>query len=223
METFLKNIKGKRLATLFNEELKTQVTKAIAEEEKGTSGEVVVMIAPSSAPHSYIVTSWTIFFIALLFVTVFIFSKLGFSIPNTFIIVGIVLSPLLAMAIFQTWPGKRFFLDQADKHINVLNRAHFEFYRHRLHHTDKSTGVLIFISLLEREAVVWGDELISQKLPQETWQKILNQLIVNLKVNNLQTGLVEAISEIGKILKEHFLSEKNDQNELSNELILLDS
>jgi len=224
VKNFFRNIKYRSLGALINDELKAAVAEAIEKVEHTTSGEVVVMIAPSSSALAYVTTSWILLTTSLLFTFFIGANKLGFNFTEVTIIIVSALAFTCGYLLSLSWFGKRFFLHVDDRHQNVLNRARFEFHLHRLNKTQKATGVLIFVSLLEREAVVWGDELIAKKLPTETWTNILNHLIANFKAGKLQLGLTEAIEEVGQILKEHFpavATERND-NEISNELILLE-
>src|SRR5690606_4248707 len=69
---------------------------------------------------------------------------------------------------------KRLFLPKEDRLSQVEQRAEIAFYRNGLKKTDGSTGILLFVSLFEHQAVILGDQSISQKLPPETWAQILS-------------------------------------------------
>ena len=102
----------------------------------------------------------------------------------------------------------------------VYLRAQTEFYEAKLHKTQGSTGILIFISLMEHGAVILADEAIAQKLPKDTWQHIIDEMISEVKKQNLATALKTAIQKCGDILSRHFPIKKGDVNELSNRLIV---
>ena len=57
-------------------------------------------------------------------------------------------------------------------------------------------------------------------MPDGAWDKILNQLLAQIKTNNTEAGLIEAISACGNLLAEHVPS-TNDKNELPNHLVII--
>ncbi len=70
--------------------------------------------------------------------------------------------------------------------------------------------------------MVLADEAIAKKLPPETWQSVVNQVLAGVKKRRPADGLVEAINTCGDILAEHFPGSVTDPNELSNLLIIKD-
>jgi putative membrane protein len=115
----------------------------------------------------------------------------------------------------------RWLSSRDDQALQVEQRALQEFHQHRLSHTQKSTGILIFISIMEHRAVVLGDKPIAEKLPQETWDKILDVLVGGIKKRQTIEGLQESIRMCGEVLKVHFpIDRQSDKNELSNQLII---
>ena len=89
-----------------------------------------------------------------------------------------------------------------------------------LHHTQGETGVLIFVSEAEHYAEILADRGINNLVPEGSWDMILNQLLQQIKTNNTESGLIEAIKACGDLLAEHVPS-TNDKNELPNHLVIL--
>ena len=109
-----------------------------------------------------------------------------------------------------------------DQLAQVEQRAMNEFYNVRVHHTEANTGILIFVSLLERQAVVLGDDPISEKLPAHEWENIVEKLLHEMKRKDLATGMGKAISMVGEKLASHFPKTEGNQNELNNHLVIKD-
>ena len=115
---------------------------------------------------------------------------------------------------------QRIFIPKSDRNLQVEQRALIEFYDHQVHQTDESTGILIFVSLMERQAVVLGDESISSKLKPEAWDEVIEKLIKGVKTKNLADGLIAGIEASGELLIHHFPKKPGNKNELKNHLII---
>jgi putative membrane protein len=69
---------------------------------------------------------------------------------------------------------------------------------------------------------VIADEGIYRKVPQTTWNEVVDALTANLGRGARVEGFVIAIETCGKILAEHFPPGGIDLDELPNHLIVLD-
>jgi uncharacterized membrane protein len=87
-----------------------------------------------------------------------------------------------------------------------------------LHKTALRNGVLIYVAYEDRKFAILGDKGIDAKIGPEFWNSTAAILKQNLTLGNYEKGLVDSITEAGKQLKEHFPIQKNDKNEIPNEL-----
>ncbi len=97
-------------------------------------------------------------------------------------------------------------------------RALRAFHEHGLHRTAEGTGVLVFASLFEREAVVLGDHGIHAKMGSD-WDRAAAALAAGMKAGDPAKGFVEAIALCGARLAEHFPrdpSARTPRNELED-------
>lgn len=117
---------------------------------------------------------------------------------------------------------QKVFVSEGDELFQVHQRAELEFYRNKVHRTSEGTGILIFVSVMEKKAVILGDEAISAKLPKETWDELLAHLKTQLSKGAWGAGFIEAIEDSGRMLKTHFPMESTVKNELKNHLIVKD-
>jgi putative membrane protein len=97
-----------------------------------------------------------------------------------------------------------------------------QFLAQSLHTTKGRTGVMIYVSFAEHYAEVIADEGIYRKVPQTTWNEVVDALTANLGRGARVEGFVTAIETCGKILAEHFPPGGIDLDELPNHLIVLD-
>ena len=87
--------------------------------------------------------------------------------------------------------------------------------------TKGRTGVLIFVSLLERYAEVIGDQAIAEKFTQADWQKVIDEMLPVLQERKACDALVLAVERCGGMLAAHFPPARQNTNELPDGFIVL--
>ncbi len=206
-----------RAETFFTEAEKQQIAATIGEVEKKTSGEVVAMVVAASDtyPEAKLLAGLTIGGLAALLVTdFFLADSLGYFVP--LLACGATLVGSLAN-IFP--PLLRLFIPGRRLETRVAERALRAFYEKKLHTTRDNTGVLFFISLLERKVWVLADMGIYQKISQDTLMAHANGIATGIKQGQACSALCREIEAVGIILTQHFPIKPDDTNEISNELI----
>ena len=115
---------------------------------------------------------------------------------------------------------QRLFVGEAHATQAAEEQAFQEFYRHGLHHTQAQTGVLVFVSLFERRAIVLGDCGIDAKVSEELWKATTERILAGLAAGSLRDGLVAGIRSCGEVLAEHFPPAAGDRNEVPDRVIV---
>ena len=105
----------------------------------------------------------------------------------------------------------------------VNQRAERHFLESGVYDTKDRTGILIFISYLERRVELLADKGISEKIPQEKWDAIVGHIIDGIKSNQLVKHLSGSIRECGNLLAEQFPIQPDDENELKDDIHILES
>lgn len=203
-----------------SEEEVLRVSNAVTLAEKNSDGEIVPMIVRSSSFYGHLplvlTLLITIFFLILELPYLFEVGSWNWIWPFLIFVIYIISQKLASYPVIIN-----LFSIKADSASQVMIRAELEFFKARLQHTQRRTGVLIFVSLLERQAVILGDDAINQKISQKEWDKLLTTLISAIKNNRMGDGFEKAIEMAGTILKTHFpLDESGNSNELLNHLII---
>jgi len=107
-----------------------------------------------------------------------------------------------------------------EKHCkeDVLDRAAYIFEKLEMHKTELRNGVLFYLAIEDRKFAILGDAGINQKVPENFWDEIKENMLTRFKEGNFTNGLSEGIIEAGKQLKMHFPHQQDDVNELSDEI-----
>jgi uncharacterized membrane protein len=99
-----------------------------------------------------------------------------------------------------------------------MDRALEVFYLLEMNKTALRNGILIYVAVESKKIAIIGDEGINNLVPKDFWNEELALLITYFKDSNFTEGLKLVIIEIGEKLKEFFPYQKNDSNELSDEI-----
>lgn len=101
---------------------------------------------------------------------------------------------------------------------DVLDRAAYLFEQLEMHKTQLRNGVLFYLAIKDHKFAILGDAGINQKVPEGFWDEIKNHMLAKFKSGNYKEALMEGIEQSGIKLKEFFPLQKDDQNELSDEI-----
>jgi len=100
----------------------------------------------------------------------------------------------------------------------VLDRAAFIFNKLGMQKTALRNGVLFYLAVNSRKFAIIGDQGINAVVPEDFWENIKEMMAAHFKEGEFTTGLSQGIIEAGKILKKHFPHQRDDVNELSDEI-----
>jgi putative membrane protein len=98
----------------------------------------------------------------------------------------------------------------------VESRAQCAFLDHQVSRTRERTGVLIFVSELEHEVVMLGDEGIHAVLHQAGWNELVVQVTHAMRTGRGGEGVCEVIRKVGATLAELVPQSAEDVDELDN-------
>jgi uncharacterized membrane protein len=101
---------------------------------------------------------------------------------------------------------------------DVLDHAAFVFEKLEMHKTESRNGILFYLSLDDHKFAVIGDVGIHQKVGDEFWDTIKNEMIPLFKDNKMVDGLTMGIEKAGIELKKYFPYKSDDKIELDDEI-----
>ena len=108
------------------------------------------------------------------------------------------------------------------KEGDVMASAEATFNRLKLYATARRNAVLIYVAYSDRQLTIIGDKGINEQVPEGFWDDVVGTLLKRMRVGRQVDGLCEAIFTIGDRLSEFFPADRNDINELSNEVTFED-
>ncbi|MGE3680793.1 MAG: TPM domain-containing protein [Bdellovibrionales bacterium] len=207
--------------TLMNQQELDHLAKVVAEVESQTSGEIRLMIVSRSARTGHVVTLLWFFLMALAMAAVWYQRHRMIFNADWWLLPLVISGSLLVAWILARIPWvERQLLWPSDVLAQVWARAELEFHREGLGQTAGRTGILLFLSLREHQAVVLADKGIAAKLDKHTWENVINVILEGAKSGQWSTKMEEAIRLCGRLLAEHFPIRPGDKNELPNHVIL---
>ncbi len=115
----------------------------------------------------------------------------------------------------------RLVVERRTNGYDVLDRAAMVFKKLKMHETAERNAVLIYMAYGERLYAILGDKGIHEKVTQEFWNTLKQDMHRHFSQGQLCDGLCEAIMTCGRSLQEHFPRQTDDKNELPDEVVIL--
>lgn len=115
----------------------------------------------------------------------------------------------------------RFFITKAERIRQVQEKAELLFYRKRLHELKSKNALLLYVSVMERQIVLFHDPSMKFEKIQQIEEELLAVLQSSFKKSQFEEGLLAAISHLKKSLQPHFTKSGVSENAVANKLIWL--
>lgn len=207
-----------KAAHFFNAAEKEAIEAATREAESHTIGEIAVMVVDASSRYREAevfggITLGNV--IAFVLTVLFLHESIWWYVPLTFVF------SFPCWLLFRKWPAlKIHFAATGRRELAVRGRALRAFYEKGLHRTAKNTGVLFFISVIERKVWVLADKGIYEKITQARLNDFAGKVSEGIRQGRAAEALLAAIREAGELLREHFPVHEGDTNELSDAIMI---
>ncbi len=202
---------------ILTQEQRERINAAITEAEQSTRGEIIPVVVGAS--DDYPGARWRLA-VAFAFVVTAAALFLWPAVDTLYLWAGLL--PLLAVGhvLAAYKPLLRLALSGREVREEVRQLALEHFFELGLHTTRERTGVLVFVSLLERRIEILADTGIDAEASKDFWNDIVDDLVKQIRAGNVTDGLVEALQACGALLAEHFPARDDDTNELPDEVVV---
>jgi putative membrane protein len=210
---------------LFSDEDRQRIAAAIKVAEAETSGELVPYIVPRCAPYEAVPWRAGVLSALLMLAVLALARALPLGLPAPLTSEGAVLLLVLFVGglgafVAASVPGLvRRFAGADRMEAAVHQRALQAFVEEEVFATRDRTGVLLFVSLLERRIEVVADAGVYQAVDAAAWADVTARVRHGIEADALARGLIDGIEACGTLLREHgFHAPSDDPDELPSRL-----
>jgi putative membrane protein len=199
-----------------NDESKTALQEAVRAVEGACSAELVVAVRPRSGSylHADLIAGIMGGFATL---AVLLYSRWAFGLA--WFLVDPVLAGLVAGFVSSRFPALRRLLTRpAARRSRVETAARATFVERRIHSTTGRTGILFYISLLEREAVVVADLGVDTLAATDAWRTAIGEIVAAVRRGASGIEVAARIRDLAGVLGPALERSAADVDELPDEV-----
>jgi putative membrane protein len=219
-------------AASFTDIERQRVNDAVVAAEQNTSAEIMAVVATASGRYDRAedmaglwlgIAALSIAWLAFQTVSIeWDQPELGLGLVSIVLILlgGFVLGAIIAANV--GWV-RRLFTPRGEMMLEVNARARQVFFDYRIRHTAQRGGVLLYVSLFERIAVVLADEVAGERLSEGAVEQLCAQLTERLRSGgNIADAIADTIRAAGERLAPVLPRQPGDVNELPDLLVTID-
>jgi putative membrane protein len=205
------------MRAIVSEQERARLTALVAEAERNTAGELVVVVARQSAHYGTHRVMWAA---VTALVASGVLDLFWPSIPGAWLL---TLEGLLGLWLW--WllgrPALlRRIVPAEEQHRAVNNRVKQLFIERGVTETRDRSGVLVFLSELEHRVEILADRGIHEHVGGEAWSEMVRVVVQEIRGGKAAAGLATIIDRIGRELAAKFPPRPDDTNELPNQVTL---
>ncbi|HNQ97638.1 MAG TPA: hypothetical protein PKH81_06080 [Treponemataceae bacterium] len=210
-----------------------ELEKAIQMTEQSSSGEIVIAIAEESSDYSFrelfaaVLFGAAVFTLLLLcnsYVTQWMKYHWWHVEPSLVTAVTGAVS-FLAMAVFFIFANvpaiDSLIVPKKEKEQAVYRRALRHFVESGVYATKERTGILIYISCMERQVRILADTGIRTKIDESYWKDRALEVAHGIKTGTTKKALLSTIQAMSTILSQHFPPSPQNPDELENAITFI--
>ncbi len=210
-----------------------KINNSVKEAEKSTSGEITTAMIKESSDYAYYELAFSVLVGGIYFVIILLlssnieqwFKSLFWNYNPSYLLIftGFSLFSIIGLTYLITnIPAiDRLIIPKKVMEQKVHNRAVRHFIEAGTCYTKDRTGILIFISEMERKVLLLADKGINDKIGQESWDSIVTDIVKGIKDDNVVDAISTSIKRCGEILSKEFPIAEDDKNELSDDIQIL--
>ena len=212
-----------------------KITDTVAKVEAKTTGEIALAVTAESGRYCF----WELLaancFAALVLIVLLPFAdkilalyrrlywqnEPSWILPLFFIITCFA-SVMIAFYLANIPFIDRLIIPPSVRRSSVTNRALRYFTESGIYDTAEHSGILIFVSYMERQVRIIADSGISKKISQDLWNLIADELSENIRKGDTALAFTSAIEKCGDLLAENFPPHEENPNEIPDGLVILE-
>ena len=213
------------------------VTAAVAKAEQESDGEIVTIVALRSDAYHDVALHYAVLAMLIVPAKLALLPKAWIDRAATLLLgwngefdrraLMIVLFVVLTLAflivrLILAYMPLRMALTPGRTRSRRVHRRAVELFRASCEmKTRGRTGILIYLSLLERRAEIVADKAIADQVEPEIWGEAMAVLVDAVKAGEPGRGMANAVEKVGEVLKRILPPRPTNPDELPNRLIEL--
>ena len=212
-----------------------EIKSAVANAEAKTTGEIALAVTAESARYCF----WELLaangFAALVLLALLPFTEKirmlyrhlywqnepSWILP-LFFIISCFASVVIAFYVANVPFIDRLIIPRSVRKACVTNRAFRYFTECGIYDTAEHSGILIFVSYMEKQVRIVADSGIAKHISQDLWNLIADELAENLRKGNACVAFKTAIEKCGELLAQNFPAHEVNPNEFPDGLVILE-
>jgi len=214
-----------------------RVTRAVCKAERESDGEVVTVVASRSDAYHDVGLHYAVLAALLVPILLVLLPQgavdrlislfLGWNAAPDRVQVGVLLIGAMTLMFLivryaLAYPPLRMALTPRRTKTRRVHRRAVELFRVGCElKTRGRTGVLIYLSLLERRAEILADRAVADQVEPEVWGEAMAVLIDEVKAGRPAAGMVQAVERVGAVLATLLPPKSDNPNELPDRLVEL--
>ena len=193
-----------------------KIEEAITDFESQIDFEFIPVISKKSSYIEHV--SWVVSLIALLILLAavdYIFANYlhdSWMSPLPFFIAGPFLAVICGALLEKFHVINRFFITKNERNRQVQERAERIFYKKQLHELQSQNALLLYISVLEKQIVLFHDPRMKFDKMLQIDHELLKILQESFKNQDFEEGILKAIAHLKTSLAPHFSYGKEGRN-----------
>lgn len=113
----------------------------------------------------------------------------------------------------------RVYIESKCSYVDPVDRAREIFFKLGMDKTQDRNAVLLYMAMDDHQLALFADEGIYKRLGADYWKQEAKKIISAFTKHDYTGGICAVVADIGQALTEQFPYEKDDKNELSDDII----
>jgi len=198
------------------DESKAALSAAVQAIESCSSAELVVAVRPRSGSYLHADLIFGIL-AGLASLAVLLYSRWEFALV-WFLVDPVLVGALAGLAASRSDILRRAFTRPATRRQRVDTAARSTFVERRVHGTTGRTGILLYVSVLEREATLVVDAGVEALAATDAWRKAAGEIAEAVRQGADGTAVATRLHDLATLLGPALERSTEDVDELPNEV-----
>jgi putative membrane protein len=209
---------------ILSDEERVRLDNRIADAEKRTNAQIVLAVIKRS--DNFAEVPWKAFALGASIASLIVFVLdllLYYRVTSAMVLVAVttILAAGGAFALLSVFVPKiaRLFLSSDRAVVEVRQYAESLFLNRELFATSNRTGILLLVSLFERQIVILPDKGLTSRLTGDAMRSIISRMTGHLTRNDVYRAMEDGLERLTQVLETSKAGKAPGKNELSDQII----